>query len=169
MTTAGRGAARRGASNGADIYICLSLQAVMPPYRAISEATASHWHTRHGLQHASAAVGAEGGTESQRPDGSPPALSSANGSNGPHRGSGAAASTAGAGNEGDSGDWAQKGRWDYVVGLVGKPSAGKSTFYNAVVDPLSEAEGARVAAFPVRVMTDEGWGGGGGLRAVEGG
>jgi hypothetical protein len=26
-----------------------------------------------------------------------------------------------------------RGRWDYTVGLVGKPSAGKSTFYNAVI------------------------------------
>lgn len=26
----------------------------------------------------------------------------------------------------------QRGRWDYVIGLVGKPSAGKSTFFNAV-------------------------------------
>ena len=95
----------------------------------------------------------EGGTESQqRPDGAPPASASASVSGGPHRGGVAAASAAGAGcsGEGDSGDWAQKGRWDYVVGLVGKPSAGKSTFYNAVVDPPSEAEGARVAAFPVR-------------------
>lgn len=25
-----------------------------------------------------------------------------------------------------------RGRWDYVIGLVGKPSAGKSTFWNAV-------------------------------------
>ena len=25
-----------------------------------------------------------------------------------------------------------RGRWDYVIGLVGKPSAGKSTFFNAV-------------------------------------
>lgn len=29
-------------------------------------------------------------------------------------------------------EWTQRGRWDYVVGLVGKPSAGKSTFFNAV-------------------------------------
>ncbi|GAX85197.1 hypothetical protein CEUSTIGMA_g12616.t1 [Chlamydomonas eustigma] len=46
------------------------------------------------------------------------------------------------------GDLAQKGRWDYCVGLVGKPSAGKSTFYNAVVDPVDDKDGARVAAFP---------------------
>ena len=129
-----------------------------PPYRAISEATASHWHTRHGPQHASSAARAEGGTDSQRPDGALPASSSANSSSGPHRSGAAAASAAGAGcsDEGDSGDWAQKGRWDYVVGLVGKPSAGKSTFYNAVVDPLSEAEGARVAAFPVRGWVEGG-------------
>jgi hypothetical protein len=25
-----------------------------------------------------------------------------------------------------------RGRWDYIIGLVGKPSAGKSTFFNAV-------------------------------------
>ncbi len=40
------------------------------------------------------------------------------------------------------------GRWDFVVGLVGKPSAGKSTFFNAVVDPVSEEHAAKVAAFP---------------------
>ncbi|CAD2216032.1 hypothetical protein AGDE_08983 [Angomonas deanei] len=35
-----------------------------------------------------------------------------------------------------------------VVGLIGKPSAGKSTFFNAITDPQSEADAARVAAFP---------------------
>mmetsp|Transcript_9070 Transcript_9070/g.13604 ORF Transcript_9070/g.13604 Transcript_9070/m.13604 type:complete len:880 (+) Transcript_9070:2-2641(+) len=40
------------------------------------------------------------------------------------------------------------GRWELVVGLVGKPSAGKSTFFNAVVDPEDEKTEARIAAFP---------------------
>jgi hypothetical protein len=31
-----------------------------------------------------------------------------------------------------------RGQWQYVVGLVGKPSAGKSTFFNAVTKPASE-------------------------------
>jgi ribosome-binding ATPase len=35
-----------------------------------------------------------------------------------------------------------------TIGLIGKPSAGKSTFFNAVTDPQEEALGARVAAFP---------------------
>ncbi len=34
-------------------------------------------------------------------------------------------------------EWAQRGRWNYVVGLVGKPSAGKSTFFNAVTGTRS--------------------------------
>jgi ribosome-binding ATPase YchF (GTP1/OBG family)/pimeloyl-ACP methyl ester carboxylesterase len=36
----------------------------------------------------------------------------------------------------------------YVIGLVGKPSAGKSTFFNAVTDPDAEAAAAKVGAFP---------------------
>lgn len=44
--------------------------------------------------------------------------------------------------------WSAHGRWDYVVGLVGKPSAGKSTFFNACVDPATEEDGARCASFP---------------------
>ncbi|KPA84946.1 hypothetical protein ABB37_01388 [Leptomonas pyrrhocoris] len=35
-----------------------------------------------------------------------------------------------------------------TIGLIGKPSAGKSTFFNAVTDPQEEASAARVAAFP---------------------
>lgn len=35
-----------------------------------------------------------------------------------------------------------------TIGLIGKPSAGKSTFFNAVTDPQEEALAARVAAFP---------------------
>ena len=31
----------------------------------------------------------------------------------------------GGGVEDSGGDWIQRGRWDYVVGLVGKPSAGE--------------------------------------------
>lgn len=40
------------------------------------------------------------------------------------------------------------GSWMLTIGLIGKPSAGKSTFFNAVTDPQSESEAARVAAFP---------------------
>ncbi|CCW60330.1 unnamed protein product [Phytomonas sp. EM1] len=40
------------------------------------------------------------------------------------------------------------GTWTPVIGLIGKPSAGKSTFFNAITDPQSESEAARVAAFP---------------------
>jgi ribosome-binding ATPase YchF (GTP1/OBG family) len=41
------------------------------------------------------------------------------------------------------------GRWDYVLGLVGKPSAGKSTFFNsAVAVGATDFKQARVAAFP---------------------
>ena len=39
---------------------------------------------------------------------------------------------------------ASRGQWNYVVGLVGKPSAGKSTFFNAVTKPASEVEAAKV-------------------------
>ena len=42
----------------------------------------------------------------------------------------------------------RRGRWSYTVGLVGKPSAGKSTFFNAACQPKTDAEAARVAAFP---------------------
>ncbi|RNF27138.1 uncharacterized protein Tco025E_00636 [Trypanosoma conorhini] len=37
---------------------------------------------------------------------------------------------------------------ELTIGLIGKPSAGKSTFFNAVTDPESESRAARVAAFP---------------------
>jgi ribosome-binding ATPase YchF (GTP1/OBG family) len=47
---------------------------------------------------------------------------------------------------------AQRGRWDYIIGLVGKPSAGKSTFFNACCvdsDPTAGAGSeARCASFP---------------------
>jgi hypothetical protein len=45
---------------------------------------------------------------------------------------GVAAAAAGPG-VGYGGLESSRGRWDYTVGLVGKPSAGKSTFYNAVI------------------------------------
>lgn len=38
--------------------------------------------------------------------------------------------------------------WKVKIGLIGKPSAGKSTFFNAITDPESESEAAKVAAFP---------------------
>ncbi|EKF33365.1 hypothetical protein MOQ_002764 [Trypanosoma cruzi marinkellei] len=37
---------------------------------------------------------------------------------------------------------------ELTIGLIGKPSAGKSTFFNAVTDPDSESKAAKVAAFP---------------------
>lgn len=40
------------------------------------------------------------------------------------------------------------GAVEFTVGLIGKPSAGKSTFFNAVTDPDAESRAARVAAFP---------------------
>ena len=36
------------------------------------------------------------------------------------------------------------GRWDFVIGLVGKPSAGKSTFFNAVTITKSDEQKVRV-------------------------
>lgn len=45
----------------------------------------------------------------------------------------AAADAAAAASSSGAAEWTQRGRWDYVVGLVGKPSAGKSTFFNAIV------------------------------------
>jgi hypothetical protein len=44
-----------------------------------------------------------------------------------------APAAAAAGGLGFGGLESSRGRWDYTVGLVGKPSAGKSTFYNAVI------------------------------------
>eukprot|EP00759_Apiculatamorpha_spiralis_P041924 PhF_6_TR40344/c0_g1_i1/m.60004/K06942/ychF; ribosome-binding ATPase len=41
------------------------------------------------------------------------------------------------------------GSWSsFIVGLVGKPSAGKSTLFNAITDPHEEATAAKVAAHP---------------------
>eukprot|EP00050_Salpingoeca_kvevrii_P008859 m.305525 g.305525 ORF g.305525 m.305525 type:complete len:606 (-) comp17941_c0_seq1:1993-3810(-) len=41
-----------------------------------------------------------------------------------------------------------RGVWPFTIGLVGKPSAGKSTFFNASSDPINPEDAARVAAFP---------------------
>eukprot|EP01060_Flectonema_neradi_P011634 TRINITY_DN18682_c0_g1_i2.p1 TRINITY_DN18682_c0_g1~~TRINITY_DN18682_c0_g1_i2.p1 ORF type:complete len:794 (+),score=148.22 TRINITY_DN18682_c0_g1_i2:73-2454(+) len=41
--------------------------------------------------------------------------------------------------------WGKGGQWKYVIGLVGKPSAGKSTLFNAAT---GDATAARVAAHP---------------------
>ena len=41
-----------------------------------------------------------------------------------------------------------KGWNHFCIGLVGKPSAGKSTFFNAVTDPSDPARLARVGAYP---------------------
>ncbi|KEG14575.1 hypothetical protein DQ04_00401150 [Trypanosoma grayi] len=43
---------------------------------------------------------------------------------------------------------ARGGTLELTIGLIGKPSAGKSTFFNAVTDPESESKAAKVAAFP---------------------
>ncbi|KAH9578654.1 Serine hydrolase FSH [Trypanosoma melophagium] len=45
------------------------------------------------------------------------------------------------------------GLLELTIGLIGKPSAGKSTFFNAVTDPQSELTAARVAAFPFTTIT----------------
>lgn len=47
-----------------------------------------------------------------------------------------------------NGGGTRSGSWKIRIGLVGKPSAGKSTFFNAVIDPASEVDAAKVAAFP---------------------
>jgi hypothetical protein len=45
-------------------------------------------------------------------------------------------------------DRTRTGLCNFTVGLCGKPSAGKSTFFNAITNPASEEDGARMAAFP---------------------
>ena len=42
----------------------------------------------------------------------------------------------------------QGGKWNYVIGLVGKPSAGKSTFFNAATQAQDERHAAAMAAHP---------------------
>ena len=43
----------------------------------------------------------------------------------------------------------QAGRWNYVIGLVGKPSAGKSTFFNSVCELFQDdLKSAKVASHP---------------------
>ncbi|KAK7198423.1 Serine hydrolase/GTPase-like protein [Novymonas esmeraldas] len=47
-----------------------------------------------------------------------------------------------------SGSGSGGGSCTLTIGLIGKPSAGKSTFFNAVTNPTDESDAARVAAFP---------------------
>jgi hypothetical protein len=82
--------------------------------RATAEAAAAHW--------ASWSVNQEDNPwDPDEDDAATPAAAAASASNG----SSSAEAFASAGD-------GVRGRWDYVIGLVGKPSAGKSTFFNAV-------------------------------------
>nr|CCD13766.1 unnamed protein product [Trypanosoma congolense IL3000] len=40
------------------------------------------------------------------------------------------------------------GSLEFIIGLIGKPSSGKSTFYNAITNPDNEGKVARVSALP---------------------
>lgn len=46
-------------------------------------------------------------------------------------------------------------RWNLTVGLVGKPSAGKSTLFNATLNPATDEQGARVGAFPFTTINPQ--------------
>jgi hypothetical protein len=48
----------------------------------------------------------------------------------------------------EAGALAHARAWRFLVGLVGKPSAGKSTFFNAASRPLTEAATAKMAPHP---------------------
>jgi hypothetical protein len=85
---------------------------------ANAEAAAAHWKAR-AVSHEDSPFGAAPTDDGQAQDDSAAAAA-------------VAAATAVPG-VGFGGLESSRGRWDYTVGLVGKPSAGKSTFYNAVI------------------------------------
>jgi hypothetical protein len=93
--------------------------------RANAEAAAAHWKAWAIADEASPFGAAA--DDDQQQDGQTPAAAAAAVS------TAAAGSTAAAAGLGFGGLKSSRGRWDYTVGLVGKPSAGKSTFYNAVI------------------------------------
>jgi hypothetical protein len=85
--------------------------------RANAEAAAAHWRS-WAVADVDSPFGAAAADDDQ---------------NGETHSSPPPAAAAAAGGVGFGGLESSRGRWDYTVGLVGKPSAGKSTFYNAVV------------------------------------
>ena len=48
---------------------------------------------------------------------------------------------------------ASRGIWNYTIGLVGKPSAGKSSFYNAATHAAYSKDGRRMAAVAAHPFT----------------
>ncbi|GFR42959.1 hypothetical protein Agub_g3957, partial [Astrephomene gubernaculifera] len=116
---------------------------------AVAEAAASApWRTGAAEAAGLAEVDEAAAAELQWGDGSSDASAAAAAGSSAAAQHGSGAADAGCSSSSGSSEWSQRGRWDYVVGLVGKPSAGKSTFFNAVTDPVSDDDGARVAAFP---------------------
>jgi predicted esterase len=61
----------------------------------------------------------------------------------------AAAAPGGDGEVSEAASASARGLWaPFTIGLVGKPSAGKSSFFNAACDPARDEDGAKVGAFP---------------------
>ncbi|KAF8071272.1 GTP-binding protein [Scenedesmus sp. PABB004] len=105
--------------------------------RATAEAAAAHWRPwALGDEASPFGDAAEAGDAADAAPGAADVTPSASGTAGDGPGLGGLDAALG------------RGRWDFCIGLVGKPSAGKSTFFNAVVDPASEEEAAREAPFP---------------------
>jgi hypothetical protein len=75
------------------------------------EATASHWRSRYGSSAPVDRSGDDGATPTSSGAAGMPCYDLSDG-------------------DGSGGDWVQRGRWDYVVGLVGKPSAGEEGTQN---------------------------------------
>jgi hypothetical protein len=107
--------------------------------RAIKEAAAASWGA-WAEEAAATAVEAEeslGGNHSTSTSSSSSTGGAVGSSSSSSRSTASATAAAAGGGGGGGGDVLQdgdgsRGRWDYVIGLVGKPSAGKSTFFNAV-------------------------------------